>query len=250
MSETQTVRALAKLTLRLKITGVRADGYHELDAEMVTLALADTLSISPAPETSITIGGPFASGVPNDASNLVWRALEAVGRSAAVEIDKRIPHGGGLGGGSADAAAILRWAGCTEVSVAASLGADVPFALAGGRAHVTGIGDVLRPLPMDHRGYTIITPPLVISTVDVYRMWDRIGGPTSGGPNDLEAAACAVEPSLSRWRDRIEEAAGCTPTLAGSGSSWFLAGHYPELIAALPDAAVFVTRSQEPATFQ
>ena len=79
------------------------------------------------------------------------RALAAVGRRAHVRLDKRIPVGAGLGGGSADAAAVLRWAGCDDLAVAASLGADVPFCLVGGRARVTGIGEVVEPLPVRRR---------------------------------------------------------------------------------------------------
>ena len=128
------VRAPAKLTLSLRIIGVRADGYHLLDAEMVTLELADTLTF--ADGDGLTVSGPFAAGVPTDDSNLVRRALRLVGRRAAVHVDKHIPAGGGLGGGSADAAAVLRWAGVDDLAVAAALGADVPFCLVGGRARV------------------------------------------------------------------------------------------------------------------
>jgi 4-diphosphocytidyl-2-C-methyl-D-erythritol kinase len=131
--------APAKLTRSLRVTGVRDDGYHLIDAEMVTLDLADTLTIS-AGAAGITVGGPFADGVPTDRTNLVARALEAVGRRAAVHIDKQIPHGGGLGGGSSDAAAVLRWAGHDDPTAAAALGADVPFCVVGGRARVRGIG--------------------------------------------------------------------------------------------------------------
>ncbi|NDF72173.1 MAG: 4-(cytidine 5'-diphospho)-2-C-methyl-D-erythritol kinase, partial [Actinobacteria bacterium] len=102
--------AHAKLTLRLRVVGVRADGYHLIDADMATLALHDTVTIDPAGH-GVQIEGPFADGVPASDDNLVARALRLVGRSAGVAIDKQIPSGGGLGGGSADAAAVLRWAG-------------------------------------------------------------------------------------------------------------------------------------------
>ena len=105
------VRAPAKLTWSLRVVGVRDDGYHLIDAEMVTLDLADALIVAPSPATTLTVSGPFAGGVPLDASNLVLRALAVLERTAAVHLDKQIPNGGGLGGGSADAAAILRWAG-------------------------------------------------------------------------------------------------------------------------------------------
>jgi 4-diphosphocytidyl-2-C-methyl-D-erythritol kinase len=150
-----------------------------------------------------------------------------VGRTAQVRLVKRIPAGAGLGGGSADAAAVLRWAGCHDVAVAASLGADVPFCLLGGRARVTGIGDVLEPLPALDRTFTLLTPPFGVSTPAVYRAWDELGGPTAGGPNDLEPAALVVEPRLAEWRDRLGDATGATPVLAGSGSTWFVEGGFP-----------------------
>ncbi len=154
------------------------------------------------------------------------RALRAAGRRAHVRLRKRIPVGGGLGGGSADAAAVLRWAGITDLNVAASLGADVPFCLVGGRAQVTGIGEVVEPLPFVEREFTLLTPPFAVFTPAVYRTWDELGGPTGDGVNDLEPAALAVEPRLARWRDTLGDATGQTPVLAGSGSTWFVEGTF------------------------
>jgi 4-diphosphocytidyl-2-C-methyl-D-erythritol kinase len=219
------VRAPAKLTLSLRVTGVRADGYHELDAEMVTIDLADELDF--ADGDGLTIVGGAGLPVPDGDDNLVRRALRAVGRTAHVTLTKHIPAGGGLGGGSADAAAVLRWAGCTDVATAASLGADVPFCLAGGRARVTGIGDVLEPLAQVDRTFTLLTPPFGVSTPAVYRAWDQLGGLRAEGPNDLEPAALVVEPRLAEWRDRLAKATGEQPVLAGSGSTWFVEGAFP-----------------------
>jgi len=235
-----TVAAHAKLTLTLRVTGVRADGYHLIDAEMVSLALADTLTIDPDHE-GITCDGPFASGTPIDASNLVARALELSGKSAGVNICKAIPHGGGLGGGSSDAAAVLRWAGYADVVGAAAIGADVPFCMVGGRARVRGIGELVEPLPFEPLLITLVIPPFSVSTLAVYRAWDELGDPHSG-PNELEPAAIAVEPRLIEWRHRIEQAAGERPTLAGSGATWFLRGHH-EVAAALPEAVVVQTET-------
>lgn len=219
------VAAPAKLTRTLRVVGVRDDGYHLIDAEMVTLDLADTLEIVPSDAaSSIAVGGPFAAGVPVDGSNLVLAALAAAGRRADVLVDKQIPNGGGLGGGSADAAAVLRWAGVDDLDVAVRLGADVPFCLVGGRARVTGIGEVLEPLPPVALTFTLVVPPLAVSTPAVYRAWDELGGPTGEGPNDLEPAALVVEPRLATWRVRIADAAGVVPTLAGSGATWFVEG--------------------------
>jgi 4-diphosphocytidyl-2-C-methyl-D-erythritol kinase len=233
------VRAPAKLTLALRITGVRGDGYHLLDADMVSLDLADTLTIEPG-GSGITVGGPFAAGVPTDGSNLVARALARAGRSAAVHIDKRIPPGGGLGGGSADAAAVLRWAGIADLDVAATLGADVPFCLVGGRARVRGIGELVEPLDAEPVEVTLVVPPLHVSTPAVYRAWDELGGSTVDGPNDLEPAAIAVEPRLAHWRDRITELTGVTPTLAGSGATWFVYGNRDDALASLRSEGVTV----------
>jgi 4-diphosphocytidyl-2-C-methyl-D-erythritol kinase len=248
------VLAPAKLTLSLRVIGVRADGYHLLDAEMVSLDLADELTFGdgtglevvdarpgahassvPAPAaaagTALRPGVPAAPGlppgVPAGDDNLVRRALRAVGRDAHVRLVKRIPAGGGLGGGSADAAAVLRWAGNDDLALAATLGADVPFCLRGGRARVSGIGDELDPLPYLERTFTLVTPPFGCSTAAVYRAWDALGGPTAAGPNDLEPAALSVEPGLARWRDRLGEATGRVPVLAGSGSTWYVEGAYP-----------------------
>ncbi len=235
-----TLDAHAKLTLTLRITGVRADSYHLIDAEMVTLQLADRLRID-TDGTTLSASGPFSIGIPLDGSNLVARALRLCDRSAAVHIDKNIPHGGGLGGGSADAAAVLRWAGYTDLIAASRLGADVPFCMIGGRARVQGIGEVVTPLPLVEQDLTLVIPPLSCSTPAVFHAWDELGGPLADGPNDLEPAALAVEPRLARWRDRIREVVGAPPTLAGSGATWFVQGHRHELVEALPDARVVMT---------
>jgi 4-diphosphocytidyl-2-C-methyl-D-erythritol kinase len=117
-----------------------------------------------------------------------------------------------------------------DVGIAARLGADVPFCLLGGRARVTGIGDEVSPLPfepVDRRPYTLLIPPLHVSTADVYRSWDRLGGPVGERGNDLEPAALVVEPGLAKWRDRLGNSTGETPLLAGSGGTWFVAGSFP-----------------------
>ncbi len=240
------VRANAKLTRTLRVTGVRDDGYHLIDAEMVTLDVHDLLTIAPGGH-GLTATGPFSAGVPLDDTNLVARALALVGIDAAVAIDKQIPHGGGLGGGSADAAAALRWAGHPTDAAAlarlAALGADIPFCLVGGRARVAGIGEVVEPLPHLDLTVTLVSPPLTVSTPAVYRRWDRLGGPTGDGPNDLEAAALDVEPDLARWRRLIEQAAGVAPVLAGSGATWFLEGAHGNALAELVDEGATVVQT-------
>jgi 4-diphosphocytidyl-2-C-methyl-D-erythritol kinase len=220
--------AHAKLTISLKL---RSDGFHKIDAEMVSLDLADTLTFSEGSGLSIIMADSAAGGLgvePTD-DNLVAKALRAVQRQARVAITKRIPAGGGLGGGSSDAAAVYRWAGRTsqaDVVAAAKLGADVSFCIVGGRARVTGIGEVLDPLPFVPRTYTLCTPPFGVSTPAAYKAWDALGGPVSDGPNDLEAGAFAVEPRLAHYRDLLGNLSGIQPTLAGSGSTWFVEGAF------------------------
>ncbi len=228
-------RARAKLTLSLRVTGRRRDGYHLIDAEMVTLDLADTLTFSEGDGLEVLGVAPDATGggvgaplrVPLGADNLVARALVAVRRHAHVRLVKAIPVGAGLGGGSADAAAVLRWAGCEDVGLAAELGADVAFCLVGGRARVCGIGELIESLEPVPRTFTLLTPPFGCSTAAVYRAWDDLGGPSVDGPNDLEPAALAVEPGLAVWRCRLGDATGQTPVLAGSGSTYFVPGAFP-----------------------
>jgi 4-diphosphocytidyl-2-C-methyl-D-erythritol kinase len=219
------VTAPAKLTTSLRVTGVRADGFHLLDAEMVTVDLTDELTFTNGDGLDVT--GPAAADVPLDDRNLIRAALHAVGRTAHVRVVKRVPVGGGLGGGSADAAAVLRWAGVDDAGLAAALGADVAFCVVGGRARVTGIGDVVELLAFEPRTYTLLTPPFGCSTPAVYRAWDELGGPSGVGHNDLEPAALHIEPRLAGWRDRLGDATGARPKLAGSGSTWFVDGAFP-----------------------
>jgi 4-diphosphocytidyl-2-C-methyl-D-erythritol kinase len=160
--------------------------------------------------------------VPTNGTNLVAKALELSGRRAGIRLVKRIPAGAGLGGGSADAAAVLRYFGALDRERAASLGADVPFCLAGGRALVTGIGETLSPLPDESLSFVIVTPAFPVSTKAVYDAYDELGPPRHLSDNDLESAAIAVEPRLIELRRAISEGAGRVPTLAGSGASYFL----------------------------
>lgn len=235
--------ANAKLTLSLRVTGLRDDGFHLIDAEMVSLKLADELEIEPAEKSSIEVSGPFADGVPTDGSNLCLRALALAGRTANIRLRKAIPHGGGLGGGSADAAAVLRWAGFDDPIGASRLGADIPFCLVGGRARVTGIGEIVEPLPTQRLEFTLVIPPLSSSTPAVYAAWDALGGPTGDGRNDLETAAIAVNPELAGWRDAIRERCGAAPVLAGSGATWFVEGRHGDALAGLTDEGARVVET-------
>jgi len=229
-----TLTAPAKVTLSLRVVGVRSDGYHLIDAEMVSVDLFDTVEIVEHDDPGLTttvevvdVGTGRASGVPAGPDNLVAAALGLAGRRAAVRLHKRIPPGAGLGGGSSDAAAVLRWAGVVDPGRTVAIGADVPYCVVGGRARVSGVGEVVEPLDHVPGVLTLATPPFGCSTPAVYDAWDRLGGPVADGPNDLEAAALSVEPRLAQWRDDLGEATGCEPVLAGSGSTWFVAGAHP-----------------------
>lgn len=223
LPDVATLFAPAKLTLSLRVTGVRHDGMHLIDAEMITLDFGDTLEIGPG--SAVAYAGTYTGE--GDGSDLVSRALALVGEQRHVHVTKRIPPGAGLGGGSSDAAAILRAAGFDDFDAAARMGADIAFCLAGGRARVTGIGEIVEPLPFVPTTVTLLTPPLHCSTPAVYRAWDDMGGPVGEHGNDLESAALAVEPELAVWRDRLSDHSGQRARLAGSGSTWFVEGAFP-----------------------
>ncbi len=224
------LRAPAKLTVGLRVLGRRPDGLHELEAEMVSIDLADELLVDPSGDALEVVASPGsrAVGLSAGPDNLVRRALAATGRRAGVRLVKRIPVGGGLGGGSADAGAILRWAECADPAVAASLGADVPFCQVGGRAEVRGVGEEVSPLPYEARSFVLLVPPFSVDTGAVYRAWDhmvdRRPEDIGDGPNDLAVPAELVEPRLARWRELFGEVTGRDPVLAGSGSTLFVEG--------------------------
>jgi 4-diphosphocytidyl-2-C-methyl-D-erythritol kinase len=218
--------AHAKLTWFLEITGVREDGRHELRSEMTTIGLHDVLIIE---ETGnhLQVLNPFSTAVAADETNLVARALTLVQRRAGVRVEKYIPVGGGLGGGSADAAAILRWAGGVSPEAALSLGGDVPFCQLGGRALVEGVGELLTPQVYERRDITLIVPEFGVSTGDCYRAYDELyaEGWRPDGPNALEVPAGRVEPKLKVTLDWLRAEIGPDVHLAGSGSSMFVEGH-------------------------
>jgi len=229
--------APAKLTLSLEIEGLRDDGYHLVKAEMVSLDLMDELEINEDGGKGIAVSSEYLSqpwgfdkesSVPNNENNLVFKALDLLNVEMSVYIRKRIPPGAGLGGGSADAAAVLRWGGFKDLIAASQLGADIPFCLQGGRAFVAGIGEKISPIAYKEQTFTLLMPPISCSTVAVYEHWDRIGGPRGDNGNDLEPAVIDLYPELKKWRDQLGEATGVRPRLAGSGSTWFVEGSFPQ----------------------
>ncbi len=254
MTKTITAIAYAKVTLELRVVGVRDDGYHELAAQVTSAsAPADVVRVRESAITSVVVDGPCARGIPTDARNLAFAAAEALGVAAEIAIHKEIPAGAGLGGGSADAAAVLiavrRLYGLplndSELAdIGAGLGADVPACLRGGALRMRGIGDVIRSITLPAIGLVIATPHFGCPTPAVYRAWDDLGGPAgrrveTGVPglevlvNDLEPAALAVEPRLAGFREHVEDLAGHPVVLAGSGSSYVVVCATPEQAAAL-----------------
>ena len=221
------VLAPAKLTWSLEITGTRPDGYHLIRAEMVTLDLADELTIEDADTTLVEWPRWVAYAPEPTERNTIETALELVGRTAHVRLDKRIPVQGGLGGGSADAAAILRWAGFSDLAGAATIGADVPFCVVGGRAIVTGVGEIVEPLEFIERTVTLIVPSnLRVSTHECYRAYDDLiaRGHRPSGRNHLREAACSIEPRLGETLEWLARETGLAVQLCGSGSTMFVDG--------------------------
>ena len=244
-----TVRAPAKLTLTLRVLGTRPDGFHELEALTVMIsAPADALTIGPAPagEVELTVIGG-SDDVPHDESNLVVRAARSVLPSDAgtrIELTKVTPSGAGLGGGSADAAAVLRVLrdryhldGQLIMAAAAELGSDVPVCVAGRPVMMRGRGERLEPVELAGELHLVVAKPAFsLATPPVFRAWDALGEPASDRTvappaavshlvaelaNDLEPAAEQVNPDVREFRERLEIVAGFPALLAGSGSSYW-----------------------------
>jgi 4-diphosphocytidyl-2-C-methyl-D-erythritol kinase len=177
--------APAKINLYLEVLGRREDGFHALETIFQTLALADFIDLEVDPGGAgidLTCSDP---SIPADASNLVWRAAAAVVArrpelgGIRLHLDKQIPHGAGLGGGSSDAATVLTvlnqhltppLSADTLAEIALQLGSDVPFFLLGGTAHATGRGEILTPLPaLPPTPVTIVMPAAHLPTPQVFR---------------------------------------------------------------------------------
>ncbi|HEX5854982.1 MAG TPA: 4-(cytidine 5'-diphospho)-2-C-methyl-D-erythritol kinase [Thermoanaerobaculia bacterium] len=246
------VEAFAKVNRSLRVLGKRPDGYHELDTIFQTVDLTEEIDFLEGEEgtgeVSLTVEG---ADLPADSSNLVLRAANAlrerfsVRRGARIHLSKKIPIGGGLGGGSSNAAATLRaltslWrlpATNSDLhSLAAALGSDVPFFLVGGRARGTGRGEILRLLPDGPEEWLVLVfPPFSLSTAAVYgalsapALTDSAaptnlrGSDSSGGPdrNDLEPAAESLRGELKRFRAALSDHGATSARLSGSGSTVF-----------------------------
>lgn len=240
--------AYAKVNIALAVYPRSADGFHPLRGIFQSVSLADTVTVEHTDSDSVTIAGGEA---PADESNLAWKAVAATRRLArlsspvGLEIVKRIPSGAGLGGGSADAAAVLGLLGeefglsDEEVTdLAESLGADVPFSLVGGTKIVEGRGErLVETEPLSDFALAIVVPPFSLSTPDVFDEWDRLGGPIADEMNsrhlppslrgalpirnDLFPAAVSLDPRMGEWRDELASLWGISVAMTGSGSALF-----------------------------
>ncbi|MEA2025017.1 MAG: 4-(cytidine 5'-diphospho)-2-C-methyl-D-erythritol kinase, partial [Actinomycetota bacterium] len=268
-------RAYAKINLGLRIRSRDADGYHPLRGVFQTIDWRDDVVVEDSDEDGMEVPG---GGAPEDETNLAWRALAAArdagndARPIRVVLNKRIPSPAGLGGGSADAAAALNLAARRfSVSfddvrrIAVDLGSDVPFAVVGGTAIVTGRGEFVSPQP-DASGcaFAIVVPPISLDTASVYRSWDRLEGPR--GPeigaddlppalrgyaplgNDLYPAAVAIDVAIDEWRAELASRWGVPVMMTGSGAALF--AYFPtrseaeDAVSIAPDGAVAVKAAE------
>ena len=269
----QTWPAPAKLNLFLHVTGRRPDGYHTLDTLFQFLDYGDELSFEITDVPRIGRALPLAD-VPED-RDLTIRAARALQTQAGVErgvvvhLTKRLPQGGGLGGGSSDAATTLLalnhlWGcglGLDELAVLGlSLGADVPVFVRGQAARAVGVGEVLEPANPPESAYVVLMPPVQVSTASVFAAWDRefqLTPPGAAGRirgfratpdgNDLEPIVRRLYPPVDdalRWLAKF-----CPARMTGSGARVFVPvasmEEGREILAARPEGLAdgFVTRS-------
>lgn len=253
------VRATAypKLNLSLRVLGRRRDGYHDLESLVISLGqphdVVEVFAVPAPGGVQVEVQGvEVGEDVPSDHRNLAFIAAEKLlvragrsGHGVRLVLRKHIPAGGGLGGGSADAAAaLLAVRELLDVDVddagvlalAAEVGSDVPFCVQGGAAWMRGRGEIIEPVSVPTGlAFLVAIPPFRLSTPDVYKAWDKLGGPRSERAvpaprrltsvidelvNDLEPAAEALEPRLLEFRSALESAAGAPALLAGSGSAY------------------------------
>ena len=249
----QSEPAPAKVNLYLHVTGKRADGYHLLDSLVVFAGIGDTVTVEPAGTLSLTVDGPGAAGLPCDDGNIVLRAARALALAAdvrggaAIRLTKVLPVASGIGGGSTDAAAALRalerlWrvdlpAGRRQ-ALALGLGADLPVCLAGRPARMSGIGEILAPVPPLPPAWLVLTNPRVpLSTPAVFKA--RAGCFSDPAPlettprdaahlaallaarrNDLTDAAISLVPAVATALDVLAAQPGCLLSrMSGSGAT-------------------------------
>ncbi len=250
----------AKVNLHLRILGLRNDGYHELRTLFFPVTgLYDTIRIEPGHDENMFMRCPEQPEL-ESTSNLIYRAWKLFGEVTGfwpgmfVTLNKKIPMGGGLGGGSSNGATMLRWmnenAGSKALSqekliqVAAKLGADVPFFLMDGPAWAEGIGERLTPSDVVLSGMTLVIacPDVHIPTPWAYRAWDEANNfpassealtTTNNGTkkptpvsalevvNDLEDVVFAKYPVLRNFKEELLKNGAISAAMSGSGSSLF-----------------------------
>ena len=251
------VMAPAKLNLALLVGPRRPDGFHEIASLMVPVTLADRVLVERTPGAGLDVACDVAPGEQNLAAKLV-RELEArLERplEVRVTIEKHVPHGGGLGGGSSDAAATLialerlfalELSARLRHDVAAAVGSDVPFFLWPGPQLVMGRGLLLKEVTLPDLHLVIAIPDLGLSTAAVYRWRDEDAATTLKEfvprarllsarvqaaqtvedvaalvHNDLEASVTAREPAVAELRDRLSAAGALVAAMTGSGAAVF-----------------------------
>jgi 4-diphosphocytidyl-2-C-methyl-D-erythritol kinase len=244
------LEAPAKLNLSLAVTGRRADGFHELDSELVLLDLADRLLLLPGC-SGLRLEGEGTDALPLGRNNLAWRGLLAgIGHEPEIvclSLEKRIPVAAGLGGGSSDAAAAWRLGRRAEgapdlpdpgtLLALSRIGADVPFFAAGlPAAQVSGIGERVAPLARtpDARHVVLVHPPFTLATAAVFAELrrDEWSGRAERGHNDLLGPAVRLRPAIDDVM-RLVAAAGGAPQLSGSGPTVFCLTDDPDRAAAV-----------------
>ncbi len=234
--------AFAKINLSLAVTGVRSDGYHTLRTVMQSISLCDTVDVTPATTLHFSCSDPAL----DCESNLCVRAYRAfyaaVGteEGASIHLEKRIPTGAGLGGGSADAAAVLRLLNVlcdtplTErqlFAVAEGLGADVPFCLHGGKCLCTGIGEKLSPLPEEEPLFLVVAKGKTgLSTPEMYRRLDERRKRVAEELflNAFEPVAMEVLADIGMLKQRLLILGASEARMTGSGSAVFGIFHTSE----------------------
>ena len=243
---TETEFAPAKVNLALHVTGLRADGYHLLDSLVAFAEVGDRVTLAPwdglHPELQIT--GPQAGALPPSDDNLCLRAARAMGGGVAMTLHKVLPVASGIGGGSADAAAVLRamrriGRALPPAAEILALGADVPVCLAGRAVRMTGVGEVLTPLALPEAWLVLANPGVALATPQVFQaLTRRDNAPLPSLPrlrgvaelaaflamqrNDLEPAATALAPVIAETRAALTAQTGCLlARMSGSGATCF-----------------------------
>ncbi|SFT39290.1 4-(cytidine 5'-diphospho)-2-C-methyl-D-erythritol kinase [Sedimentitalea nanhaiensis] len=238
--------APAKINLTLHVTGQRPDGYHLLDSLVVFADVGDRIAVRRADRMRFKVTGPMAAGVPVDDSNLVLRAAHAAGVTRAeITLDKHLPAASGIGGGSSDAAAVLRALTRSHKVRPLSggrllrLGADVPVCLAATTARMSGIGERLAPVAgFPSLAAVLINPGVQVHTPDAFRaLMIKNGAAMPSIPdfadtaaccdwlaaqrNDLQAPVVNMVPVVGVVLDALENQGAVLARMSGSGATCF-----------------------------